>query len=174
MTDNKRPDAESVFNSSAFKASIKRTAKRESAGTPTAKDPLQVLGSKLNYDPLLANHWSYAKMNTYVNVLCQRYGVKSWASSPTIGERRAIKELRKLIEVSGRTNTEFLTEITKLFDRWDVFIGYYPKAAEIGFSPPYWTKAWSIIEKFLGISLEVKDNPLSSSIAQKLREDFTD
>lgn len=115
-----------------------------------------------------ADKWNASKLLTFVNALCQRYGVKNWCTLTTTGERRAIKENRELCDhlqnVLGYSRAELLNFFKFWFDSWPAFVSMFRKAEEVGYCPPFWLKADAQVKKFR--DLYYKDTPPTVDYSQ--------
>lgn len=189
MTDQKRPKKATIdeaLSCPEFIQASKRAASRleRTQRSNTDLDPENKFGAFIR-DPRkscdfrleTSDSWNSTKLCTYVNTLCQCYGIENWNTKPTTGEKRAIKENRDLIDhlmkvLEYDSRKDLLTFFRWWFEHWDLFVNTFAKASEMGYHPPFWLKADARIKKFRDLYYNNAEKPLDSKQPPASGDDF--
>jgi len=156
-----------LFEDESYKRAMKKaTPDKESlVHNQKAQDhkKLQELsGGTLNFNVATSSQWSMTKCVDYINALCIQNGVRNW--NTTVASSRATLELKKLLAAIipkyYASRVEAIKAIQWIIENWVNFEKSYPRAAEIGFSIPYWAKAWDKIKKFQELSTQANEKEL--------------
>lgn len=155
-----------LFDDESYKRAMKKATPKEGArsANQTARDNkvLQSFSGTLDFDIATSGKWSMAKCVDYINALCIQHGVPN--KTATASAQKAAADIKNLmsavIPAHHATRVEVMRVIRSVIENWDKFEKYYPRAAEVGFSIPYWTKAWDKIKKFQELSTQAASTEL--------------